>query len=257
MSPAREPRERLILSGCVSVTAKGMVERRGGCLVGIVGPDGVWLLPPLGTRRLTSFARLIYPRPAPPPAARSMGAAGATNGGRSRRTARPGPARSSGRRCRRIQASPKWAPKNTARSRRPPGCGGSYRPAQSPASAWVIGSLVHDALAQWYFPDSNNSFAGWAAGRAHSYGLADGGQLNDAVAETARPLRRFQASRLLADMDVAERRLHEVPYSLAIDGQAQTRVIDALYLSDGRWTIGEFKTDDIRDEHALHEMLAR
>jgi hypothetical protein len=48
-------------------------------------------------------------------------------------------------------------------------------------------------------------------------------------------------------MDQAEQCRHEIPYSLLVDGKLENEVIDALFLSDGTWTVVEFKTDTIKD----------
>ena len=121
--------------------------------------------------------------------------------------------------------------------------------------AWVVGSLVHDALAAWRFPDQ--LFERWAEARSRSYGLTDAAQTADAVRKTARLLARFQAHALYADMARADRRLHEVPYSLVAEsGQVESGIIDALWGRQGTWTVVEFKTDEIRSEADLRKLLA-
>jgi len=130
------------------------------------------------------------------------------------------------------------------------------------APAWVIGKLVHAALAAWRFPDDDGAFARWAEAHGRSYGLTDADQLIDAVREGRKLLLRFEAHPLHAEMAGAVRRLHEVPYSLvAGDGRVENGIIDALYLrdggsADGTWTIVEFKTDHVRDAAALERLLA-
>jgi len=126
------------------------------------------------------------------------------------------------------------------------------------APAWVVGSLVHEALAAWRFPsgDGDPAFARWGEARARGYGLADPRQLADAVRRTRRLLLRFQAHALYQEMETAEQRLHEVPYSLAVDGRVESGILDALYQREGAWTIIEFKTDDVRDEAGLNQLLA-
>ena len=70
-------------------------------------------------------------------------------------------------------------------------------------------------------------------------------------------MQRFQAHALYADMSGADRRLHEVPYSLiAENGHVESGIVDALYRRAGRWTVVEFKTDEIRSEAKLQELLA-
>ncbi len=130
------------------------------------------------------------------------------------------------------------------------------------APAWVIGKLVHAALAAWRFPDGDGAFARWAEAHGRSYGLTDGHQLADAVTRSRALLLRFQEHPLQAEMAGAQRRLHEVPYSLVTgDGRVENGIIDALYLHDGgstggAWTIVEFKTDHVRDAAALERLLA-
>ncbi len=124
------------------------------------------------------------------------------------------------------------------------------------APAWVVGSLVHEALAAWRFPEQTQ-FVRWTQARARSYGLTDPRQIDDAVAETRRLLQRFCAHWLFQEMDSAEERLHEVPYSLLVAGRLESGIIDALYRREGTWTVVEFKTDDVRDEAQLADLLER
>ena len=130
------------------------------------------------------------------------------------------------------------------------------------APAWVVGSLVHEALAAWRFPDgepstgSGRSFERWAEARARGYGITDSRELADAVRQCQRLLLRFQAHPLYQEMDTAQQRLHEVPYSLTVDGRVESGIIDALYLREGTWTIVEFKTDEVRDQADFERLLA-
>jgi ATP-dependent helicase/nuclease subunit A len=125
------------------------------------------------------------------------------------------------------------------------------------APAWVIGSLVHEALAAWRFPAGlDPDFERWGEARARGYGITDAHQIADAVRRTRQLLVRFQAHALFREMDGAERRLHEVPYSLMECERVESGIIDALYQCDGDWTIVEFKTDRIRDQAGLERLLA-
>ena len=59
-------------------------------------------------------------------------------------------------------------------------------------------------------------------------------------------------------METAERRLHELPYSLAAGGgETEQGIIDVLFLKDGTWTVVEFKTDRLRDAAELARLLAK
>ena len=122
------------------------------------------------------------------------------------------------------------------------------------APAWVIGSLVHEALAAWRFPD--DEFESWAEARARGYGIAEPRQLADAIRQSQRLLLCFQAHSLHREMDAADWLLHEVPYSLVVDGRVESGIMDALYLREGIWTIVEFKTDEVRNEADFERLLA-
>jgi len=130
--------------------------------------------------------------------------------------------------------------------------------AKSPrAPRWVVGSIVHEALAAWRFPDGDAEvFGPWAAARARSYGITDACELEDAVTQSRRLLAGFRRHPLYREMDGAERRLHEVPYSLIREGEVESGIIDALYRADGGWTIVEFKTDRVQDQAGAERLLA-
>lgn len=125
---------------------------------------------------------------------------------------------------------------------------------QPHAPAWVIGQLVHAALAAWRFPDE--SFEAWLLAQARNYGLVDGRQLAHAVAESRRLLAHFQGSDLFQEMAQAGQRWHEVPYSLEFDGCHESGIIDALFRQGDAWTLVEFKTDRVWDEAGLGRLLA-
>jgi len=128
--------------------------------------------------------------------------------------------------------------------------------AQRPrAPARVIGSLVHEALAAWRFPDGD--FDRWVEARARGHGITDSWQLVDAARRSRRLLLRFRHHPLYREMHTADRRLHEVPYDLMVDGRIESGIIDALYLRKGMWTIVEFKTDRVTDQEDLKTLLKR
>jgi ATP-dependent exoDNAse (exonuclease V) beta subunit len=125
------------------------------------------------------------------------------------------------------------------------------------APSWVVGKLVHLALEHWIFPqDRRVDFHAWAGSQARSSGLTERDIVRDAVQRAARILTRFRASPLYAEMTGAERRLHEVPYSgLDNEGEPDSGVIDALFRSEQRWVLVEFKTDRVEDRATLEATL--
>ncbi|MFO7743609.1 MAG: UvrD-helicase domain-containing protein [Anaerolineae bacterium] len=125
------------------------------------------------------------------------------------------------------------------------------------APSWVVGKMVHRALAQWIFPeDEGIDFHAWAASQARSAGLTEPDVVDDGVRRGARMLTRFRASPLYGKMAAAEQRLHEVPYSKLDDqGRVESGAIDALFRSDKGWVLVEFKTDRVADRAALEAAL--
>ena len=122
------------------------------------------------------------------------------------------------------------------------------------APAWVIGSIVHEALGAWRF--TSDRFAELAEARARECGITDRQQLRHASRESHRLLLRFQAHPLFQEMDGATRRLHEVPYSIpASDRSTENGVMDALFMQGGVWTIVEFKTDAVRNQTEFERIL--
>jgi len=114
------------------------------------------------------------------------------------------------------------------------------------APAWIVGKLVHEAIRAWSFPGPQ--FDRWVPARARELGLLDNARLGDAIGRAETLLRRLKAHPLFTELEAAERRLHEVPYSLANeDGRLEQGVIDLLYLKDGLWTVIDFKTDRVKD----------
>lgn len=126
--------------------------------------------------------------------------------------------------------------------------------AQRPeAPAWVIGSIVHEALALWRFPGLG--FEAWVIARAREYGLTDPRQLHHAYTDTVRLLSRFKQHPRYQEILSAGRRLHEVPFHLQFNGSMKTGYIDLLYRKNGIWRLIDFKTDRIQDEVALRQIL--
>ena len=68
---------------------------------------------------------------------------------------------------------------------------------------------------------------------------------------TRRILIHFAAHPLYAEMNSAEQRLHEVPFAWLRDGAPVAGIIDCLYRRDSRWSIVDFKTDQLRSSEAM------
>ncbi|MFQ5857793.1 MAG: UvrD-helicase domain-containing protein [Anaerolineae bacterium] len=121
--------------------------------------------------------------------------------------------------------------------------------------AWVVGTLVHEALRRWHFPD-RAGFDELLRLRAMEAGLTDESELNATITDARRLLVRLQSEPLYAELD-GVRRHHEVPYTIERAGQIKAGKIDLLYQHAGRWRIVDFKTDEIRTEQVLREKVTQ
>ena len=116
-------------------------------------------------------------------------------------------------------------------------------------------SLPQSREKRWRFPD-HADFNAFLFPHALSAGLIDRVEITDTINATRTLLERFQAHRLYAEMNAAER-LHELPYTIYRDDDLESGVIDVLYrpLAADRaaWHIVDFKADEIRTEEQLAE----
>ncbi len=125
------------------------------------------------------------------------------------------------------------------------------------APSRIVGDLVHEALAAWRLPESRDdeAFAHWLRARARARGLVNRQQVTHAVQRSRRLLLRFQGDGLFEELTTAERRLHEVPFSVERHRRVETGQIDLLYRRRGAWTIVEFKTDEVRRSADVERLL--
>lgn len=131
------------------------------------------------------------------------------------------------------------------------------RRVRAKAPARVVGHVVHEALAAWRLPDraDDEAFRHWLQARARAAGLVDGGQIAHVVRRSRRLLLRLRGHRLFEILDTAEQRLHEMPYSVEVNGRVESGQIDLVYRRDRTWTIVEFKTDEVRSRKELDQLL--
>jgi ATP-dependent exoDNAse (exonuclease V) beta subunit len=119
------------------------------------------------------------------------------------------------------------------------------------APAAAIGRMVHEVLRRWLAP-RDSSMIDLLEHLALREGLVDPGQRRRAVQETRKLIERFWDEPLREAIELAEERRHELPYTFSLpNGGIDIGTIDMLYREGDRWTIVDFKTDELRDEEAL------
>lgn len=123
------------------------------------------------------------------------------------------------------------------------------------APPWVVGNIVHAALAQWRFDDPD--FDAWAEVQARRYGLTDRWRIDHARRRARLLLERLRGHWLYAEMEAARPRWHEIPYSVAWEDGIDVGVIDVLYRTAQGWTIVDVKTDALRSHAAMDTWISR
>ncbi len=110
------------------------------------------------------------------------------------------------------------------------------------APQWVVGKLVHAAIAQWRFEGLDD----WLQAKARGLGVTDARELKGGVSRARTVLRRFQQHPLWTEIDAADIRQHETPYSWQDGDHSVQGVIDVLYRRAGRWNLADFKIDRLK-----------
>ena len=88
-------------------------------------------------------------------------------------------------------------------------------------------------------------------------GLVDPGQRSRAVRQARVLLERFKDHPIWEEIESAEARYHEVPYTRSLPGgRNDAGAIDLLYRTDGHWELIDFKVDELQNEAALEEAVS-
>jgi ATP-dependent exoDNAse (exonuclease V) beta subunit len=116
--------------------------------------------------------------------------------------------------------------------------------------AWVVGTLFHEALRRWQFPDDAD-FLDLMRAHVQEIGLTDAAEIAATIERTAVLLRRFHQHDFFRQVASA-RRCHEVPYTIEENGKSHSRLIDLLMEQNGRWQVIDFKTDRLHEDEITH-----
>ncbi len=118
----------------------------------------------------------------------------------------------------------------------------------------ILGRMVHKAIQRWQFPGSAGLEALLSTVALES-GLVDPQERERAIQESTELLGRFRGHQLWQEMDLADKRVHEVPYSrMRQDGKVENGYLDILYRCGAGWQIADIKTDTIRSQADLDRL---
>ncbi len=106
----------------------------------------------------------------------------------------------------------------------------------------VVGKMVHKAIELWLFPGDPRLLP-LLETAALEVGLADKVHRETAINETIELLGRLAIHPLRKEIDSAQERYHELPYTRQVGDHAETGYIDLVYRIGESWHIVDFKTD--------------
>jgi ATP-dependent helicase/nuclease subunit A len=111
-------------------------------------------------------------------------------------------------------------------------------------SGKILGLIVHKALQRWLFP-GDPALKRLLESEAYRYGLATEATRQEVTERATDLLERFREHPVWQEIDLAQERYSELPYSYVLNDKVENRVIDLLYLDVNGWHIIDFKTDPI------------
>lgn len=108
----------------------------------------------------------------------------------------------------------------------------------------VLGIMVHKAIQRWLFPGDPRLTALLEMETINS-GLASEKQRLNAIERATELLTRLRRHPLWDEINFAEDRYSELPYTYTVKDRVENRVIDLLYQNSNGWQLLDFKTDPI------------
>ena len=120
----------------------------------------------------------------------------------------------------------------------------------------VIGQMTHKAMELWLSVDDPHLIP-LLESLALDAGLARREQRIEAVRRVRELIKRFCEHPLRVEIDSADERHHEVPYSRMNCDHAETGYIDLLYRKGDIWHVIDFKTDSIRSVAEGRELIGK
>lgn len=119
----------------------------------------------------------------------------------------------------------------------------------------VLGSMVHKALQRWFFPGDPRLTA-LLEMETFSAGLANEEQCLVAIDRATELLARLRRHPIWEEINSAQDRYSELPYTYTVEGRIENRVIDLLYQNSNGWKLIDFKTDPMLT-HSYKDELVR
>lgn len=118
----------------------------------------------------------------------------------------------------------------------------------------ILGSMVHKAIQRWLFP-SDPRLTALLEMEMFNAGIANEKQRLNAVDRATELLTRLRQHPIWEEINSAQDRYSELPYTYTVEGRTENRVIDLLYQTSNSWQILDFKTDPIQTLSYKEELV--
>ncbi len=115
-----------------------------------------------------------------------------------------------------------------------------------------LGKLLHRAIHRWDF-HNDEALRQFLERSSLEIGILDFEQRKRAVIQAKEYLHRLQTHPIFTEINLANRRYHEVPYELQDEPQNERGRLDILYQTERGWKIVDFKTDHLASLTDLDE----
>jgi ATP-dependent helicase/nuclease subunit A len=121
---------------------------------------------------------------------------------------------------------------------------------------WIIGNMVHKGIQLWLFPE-NPELTDLLKVEVYKAGLISKNQRHTAMQKSIDLLERLYNHSIWEEINMAQERYSELPYTYQLDGKIETGYIDLLYRSQKGWQIVDFKTDSIRRDEERADLIGK
>ncbi|MBP8998362.1 MAG: UvrD-helicase domain-containing protein [Anaerolineaceae bacterium] len=118
----------------------------------------------------------------------------------------------------------------------------------------VLGSMVHKAIQRWLFP-SDLRLTALLEMVTINAGLTSERQRLNATDRATELLARLRRQPIWEEINSAQDRYSELPYTYTVAGRMENRVIDLLYQNSNGWQLIDFKTDPILTHSYKDELV--
>ncbi len=118
----------------------------------------------------------------------------------------------------------------------------------------ILGSMVHKAIQRWLFPSDPRMTALFEM-ETFNAGLASEKLRLHAIDRAIELLARLRRHPIWEEINSAQDRYSELPYSYTVEGRMENGVIDLLYQTSNGWQLIDFKTDPIQTPLYKEELV--